>query len=112
MNKVTLEEFDKAINELPKTNDMVSTFSSVSVKELRKAIERFEYVPSFDDLLKENNRLNNIINELEKDLDYEINDYTGNIDMKEETLSGEFCRGIAWEADYLKNRIKKLKEGK
>ena len=63
MNKVTLEEFDKAINELPKTNDMVSTFSSVSVKELRKAVERFEYVPSFDDLLKENNRLNNIIKE-------------------------------------------------
>ena len=61
MNKVTLEEFDKAINELPKTNDIVSTFSSVSVKELRKAVKRFEYVPSFDDLLKENNRLNNII---------------------------------------------------
>ena len=72
MNKVSLKEFDKAINELPKTNDIVSTFSSVSVKELRKAVERFEYVPSFNDLLEENNRLNNIIDELEKWLESEI----------------------------------------
>ena len=64
MNKVSLKEFDKAINELPKTNDIVSAFSNVSVKKLRKAVERFEYVPSFNDLLEENERLNNIINEL------------------------------------------------
>ena len=83
-------------------------------EKLEKAMEG---KTSYKELIIENQgkeieRLNNIINKIEEDLDYEINDYKGNIDMEEKTLSGEFCRGLAFEADYLKNRIENLKEGK
>lgn len=102
MNKVSLKEFDKAINELPKTNDIVSSFSSVGVKELRKAVERFEYVPSFNELLEKNNRLNNIINELEKFMneDYEYYEKYGYAEQGH--AMGEIRR--------IKNKLQELKE--
>lgn len=59
---------------------------------------------------KEIDRLNNIISELEKELDYEIKDYGGNIDIETRNIDSEFLRGNAWEADYLKNKLKELKE--
>ena len=68
--------------------------------------------PTIQEKDKEIERLNNIINEIEKALDDEINDYKGNIEIEKNTLSGEFLRGCAFEAHDLKKRLKILKEGK
>ena len=68
--------------------------------------------PTIEEKDKEIHRLNNIIDELEKELEFEINDYNGNIDLETRNIDSEFLRGNAWEADYLLNKLKKLKEGK
>ena len=70
-----------------------------------------ELLVKYSNLQEEIERLNNIINEIEKVLDNDINNYNGNIDDEEETLRGEFLRGIAFEADDIKKRLKALKEG-
>ena len=61
---------------------------------------------------KEIERLNNIINELEETLEYEKNDYSGNIDIETHNIDSEFLRGNAWEADYILDKLQELKEGK
>jgi len=61
------------------------------------------------ELNKELERLNNIINELEKTLEYEKNDYNGNIDIETHNIDSEFLRGNSWEADYILNKLKELK---
>ena len=62
------------------------------------------------ELQQENDRLNNIINELEKLLEFEKNDYGRNLDIKTHNIDSEFIRGNSWEADYILDRLKKLKE--
>ena len=59
---------------------------------------------------KEIERLNNIIDELEKILEYEKNDYNGNLDIETHNIDSEFLRGNSWEADYILDKLKKLKE--
>ena len=54
-------------------------------------------------------RLNNIINELEEILEYEKNDYGGNIDIETHNIDSEFLRGNSWEADYILNKLQELK---
>ena len=61
---------------------------------------------------KEIDRLNNIINELEKILIYEKNNYNGNLDIETHNIDSEFLRGNSWEADYILDKLKKLKENK
>ena len=58
---------------------------------------------------KEIDRLNNIINELEKILEYEKNDYNGNLDIETHNIDSEFLRGNSWEADYILDKLKELK---
>lgn len=52
---MTVKEFEDMIHQIPKseTNDVVGTICSIDVDELK----RFEKVPSFDELQKENNKL-------------------------------------------------------
>lgn len=56
---MTVKEFEDAINQIPKfeTNDVVGTIYSIDVDELKETIKRFEKVPSFDELQRENNEL-------------------------------------------------------
>lgn len=54
----------------------------------------------------------NIIDELEETLEYEKNDYNGNIDIETHNIDSEFLRGNAWEADYILDKLKELKEKK
>lgn len=61
----------------------ISAYGSINVDELNQVIERLGKCPNFDELIKDNNkkdkeieRLNNIINELEKLIDsYELGKY-------------------------------------
>lgn len=56
---MTIEEFDKVMENIPKiqTNNSISSMNSINVDELRKTVEIFKRIPTFDDLQKENNKL-------------------------------------------------------
>lgn len=56
MNK---EELLKAIMELPKaeTDKPISTINSINVDDLMSAVDRFDKVPDYNDLLEENQEL-------------------------------------------------------
>lgn len=56
---MTIEEFDKAMENIPKiqTNNPISSMNSINADELRKTAEIFKRIPTFDDLQKENNKL-------------------------------------------------------
>ena len=65
MNK---EELLKAIMELPKTetDNLISTMNSVNVDDLMSAVDRFDKVPTYDELLKENKKLKDNWNKLKE----------------------------------------------
>ena len=67
MNK---EEVLKAIMELPKIeiNNPISAMNSISVDDLMSAIDRFDKVPTYDELLKENQQLKEELKALRKGL--------------------------------------------
>ena len=56
---MTVKEFEDMMHQIPKseTNGVVGTIYSIDVDELKEVIKRFEKVPSFDELQKENNKL-------------------------------------------------------
>lgn len=60
MNK---EEFLKAIMELSKveTINPISTINSINVDDLMSAIDRLNKVPTYDELLKENKKQKEVI---------------------------------------------------
>lgn len=63
MNK---EELLKAIMELPKTetDNLISTMNSINVDDLMSAVDRFDKVPTYDELLKENKKQKEVIDRL------------------------------------------------
>ena len=60
------EEILKAIMDLPKveTNNPISAMNSISVDDLMSAADRFNKVPTYDELLKENQTLKEVIEEV------------------------------------------------
>lgn len=68
INKMNKEEILKAINKLPKieTNNLISTMNSINVDDLMSAIDRFDKVPTYQDLLNKNNKLEQTLDEIEK----------------------------------------------
>lgn len=56
MNK---EEFLKAIENVTKTDSInpISAYNSINVEDLANAVDRFKKVPTYDELLKENQEL-------------------------------------------------------
>lgn len=65
MNK---EEFLKAIENIPKTDSInpISAYSSINVEDLASAIDRFKKVPTYDELLKENQKYKEVFDKLNK----------------------------------------------
>lgn len=61
MNK---EELLKEIMKLPKaeTINPISTMNSINVYDLMSAVDRLNKVPTYDELLKENKRQREVIN--------------------------------------------------
>lgn len=58
------EELLKKITELPKvkTNNPISTMNNISVDDLMSAVDRFDKVPTYNELLKENKKQKEAIN--------------------------------------------------
>ena len=67
---MTIEEFDKVMENIPKiqTNNSISSMNSINVDELRKTVEIFKRIPTFDDLQKENNKLSKENQQLKEQL--------------------------------------------
>ena len=63
-------EIPKEIMELPKIeiNNPISAMNSISVDDLMSAIDRFDKVPTYDELLKENQQLKEELKALRKGL--------------------------------------------
>lgn len=60
MNK---EEFLKAIENVPKTDSInpISAYNSINVEDLANAVDRLKKVPTYDELLKENQKYKEVI---------------------------------------------------
>lgn len=57
---MNIEEFEELINAIPKVesdNPPVSTMNSINVEDLRNAVKRFKKIPSYQELLEENQEL-------------------------------------------------------
>ena len=67
MNK---EELLKAIENVPKTDSIntISAYNSINVEDLANAVERFNKVPDYNDLLKENKKLEEVIDKATNEL--------------------------------------------
>lgn len=59
------EEIKEAIEVLPKTNDTISAYGSIDINELYKTIEKFKKVPDYNKLIKDNNNLQQKVEQLE-----------------------------------------------
>jgi len=126
MNK---EQMNKYAYELMVKNNPDEVVKNLLLKD--KEIERLkkkldcdlQWAKKYDELFEENNRLNNIINELEKELDNLIifnqsnitcNHYTPD-DWKDSKLIGNMLykmKPVSFLAQELKDKLKELKEGK
>ena len=53
------EEFLKAIENVPKTDSInsISSYNSINIEDLANAVNRLKKVPTYDELLKENQKL-------------------------------------------------------
>lgn len=92
---------------------IIDKYHDKEIERLKKKLDcDLQWAKKYDELFEENNRLNNIIDELEKTLEYEKNDYGANIDIETHNIDSEFLRGNSWEADYILDKLKELKEGK
>ena len=65
MNK---EEFLKAIESVPKTDSInpISAYNSINVEDLANAVDRFKKVPTYNELLKENQKYKEVFDKLNK----------------------------------------------
>ena len=64
------EELLKTIMELPKTetNNLISSMNSINVDDLMSAVDRLNKVPDYNDLLKENKKLEEVIDKATNEL--------------------------------------------
>lgn len=78
------EEILKAIMELPrlKANNPISAMVGISVDELMSAVDRFDKIPTYDELLRENKKQKEIINKLYKKCKIENASYDFDVWMK------------------------------
>ena len=65
MNK---EEFLKAIENVPKTDNinLTSAYNSINIEDLADAVDRFKKLPTYDELLKENQKYKEVFDKLKE----------------------------------------------
>lgn len=68
------------LDNIPKTNNLVSAYGSINIDDLQKAMNRFKKAPTYDELLKENNKQKEVLDKIRKNnariIDYGF-DYDG-----------------------------------
>ena len=70
---LTDEEIDNLVNEImnipiEKNNNCLSTYGSVNVDELISVVKEMQKIPTYDNLLKENQKLKEAINKAIEEL--------------------------------------------
>ena len=72
--KTSRNEILKAIMKLPKVeaNNPISTMNGINVDELMSAVDRFDKVPTYDELLRENKKQKEVIDKATETLEKEI----------------------------------------
>ena len=70
---MTKEEFLKAIESVPKTDSInpISAYNSINIEDLANAVDRFKKVPTYDELLKENQKYKEVIDKIRKEINEE-----------------------------------------
>lgn len=90
-NKKQKEDFSKAIMELQKIEieNPISAMNGIDVDDLMSAVDRFDKVPTFDELLRENKKQKEVITKALKIIwdNYGVLDKYG-IEMLEDILKG------------------------
>lgn len=79
---MTKEEFLKAIESVPKTDSInpISAYNSINVEDLANAVERFKKVPTYDELLKKNQKYKEVIDKINHILNNQM-DYREFVDI-------------------------------
>jgi len=78
----------------------ISAYGSIDVDKLNKTIERLNKIPDYNTLMKENNKLNNIIKNIDKMFEYY---FLGNLKYDQDTVNTIYIKYV---------KLKELKEGK
>lgn len=74
IDKITYDNFLKSVPTIvADTKNLISAYGSIDVEDLKNAIDRFNKVPDYGDLLKENKKQKEIIDKLSKII-FEIKD--------------------------------------
>lgn len=105
MNK---EELLKALEGLPKVkaNKPISTMDSVNVDDLMSAVDRFNKIPNYKDLLKENKKLKDNWNKLKEYIhNFPSIEYASIEKVNNIQLSGKLIR-----EDCLLDKMQELEE--
>ena len=106
MNK---EEFLKAIENVTKTDSInpISAYNSINVEDLANAVDRFKKVPTYNELLKENQKYKEVI---DKAIEYiENNSYKtewGDLEQDNESIN---VNDDITETEFIENLLEILK---
>lgn len=84
---MNVEEFDELINTIPKveSDNPISAMDSINVEDLRNAVERFKKIPTYQDLLKENQELKKQLEEMDSKLFFTKNE----LEMRQKTIDNK-----------------------
>lgn len=101
----------EALKDIPtiKSDLPISAYGSIDLDELNKTVERLNKIPNYDDLMKENNKLQSNWNSLREF----INDWIEDLENQRESVEGTdlFENHTLVILDDIKTRINEL-EGK
>lgn len=69
-----VKEFDELINALPKVkiDEPISSMNSINIEDLENAVERLKKIPTYQDLLKENQKMKEVIDKTIKNINMTI----------------------------------------
>ena len=104
-----VKEFDELINALPKVkiNEPISSMNSINIEDLRNAVERLKKIPTYQDLLKENQELKKQLEENKDKINwyenFEINKTIDKLRIKHNNQQKEFI-------NYLKSMLENEKD--
>ena len=99
-----VKEFDELINALPKVkiDEPISSMNSINIEDLRNAVERLKKIPTYQDLLKENQELKKQLEENKDKINwyenFEINKTIDKLRIKHNNQQKEFI-------EYLENML-------
>lgn len=65
--EINSKMIDELLKTIPKQNNQcISTYGSIDVDNLKQVVDKFKKIPNYDELIKINNKLEQALNEIEK----------------------------------------------